>query len=308
MRSTTTGGGRHLSNLKNTLPRLLFFWGVAFLAVIAVGCDKEESNALPGVTSGEVTSIKDIEADVSGTVTSDGGMKIVALGVCWKEGDGDPTVEDRFVAAGTYTHNGIEETDWTFTATLTGLQPKKIYKVRAYAANENGVSYGETRTFETKAGKTFHTLTPEMIFTYTQEIYEGFKENLVDGSTATFWHSAYSGEETAQVAPLPHYIQITFPEAKGIGGFQYWHRSPSGTGGRPTSFDVQTSTDGNAWTTVWVSPTNLPITILPPQGNTLTMDKNYTSRYFRIRILTNYGNTTFTYLSELKVFHDGLLD
>lgn len=143
-----------------------------------------------------------------------------------------------------------------------------------------------------------------MIETFTQEATEGPKEGLVDGNTSTFWHSSWS----ADVHPLPHHIQINFNEPKSIGGIQYWHRSPSGVGGRPTSFDLQTSDDGELWTTVWESEKDLPVDILPPSANNLMLDKNYTSQHFRIRILTTQGNTTFTYLSGIKVYHDGLLD
>ncbi len=281
---------------------------MAAIFIFAASCEKSETEGIPGTVTKEVVDIIDTEALGGGTITTSGGTKIVAMGLCYTANEETPTVEGNYVAAGTYTHNGIEETEWDFQVPITGLTPLTTYKVRAYAANEGGVAYGETITFTTKAGKTFHTLTPDMIYTFTQEVYEGAKENLIDGNTGTFWHSAWSGAEGAEVHPLPHYIQITFNEPKAIGGIQYWHRSPSGSAGRPNSFDLQTSEDGESWTTVWESEKNLPVDVLPPAGNTLSLDKNYTSKFFRIRILTNPGSTTFTYLSELKVFHDGLLD
>lgn len=292
---------------RNRMKQLVLILAISTL-IFSTSCEKDESGSLPVTSTKEVAEIMDTEVVTGGTVSASGGSKIVAIGVCYTGSDEEPTVESEFVAAGNYTHEGIVEEEWDFNATITGLTPLTTYKVRAYAANENGVSYGETKTFTTKAGKTFHTLTPDMLYTFTQEVYEGHKENLVDGNTGTFWHSAWSGAEGAEVHPLPHFIQITFGEPKGIGGIQYWHRSPSGTAGRPTSFDLQTSTDGETWTTVWESEKNLPIDIMPPAANTLSLDQNYTSRYFRIRILTNPGGTTFTYLSELKVYHDGLLD
>lgn len=304
MKNQIVVGSNYRDFLKKNLFSFFLLLAVAISAPLITSCDKDESGSIPQSSTKDVIDIKDIEAICGGIVTANGSAEIVAMGLCYTDSDKEPTVEDDFVAAGKYTHNGILETDWDFVATITGLKPKTNYKVRAYAANENGVAYGETKTFQTKAGKTFHTLTAEMLTTYTQETSEGPKENLVDGNTGTYWHTAWS----EGVAPLPHWIQINFPEPKAIGGFQYWFRSPSGTTGRPNSFDLQTSSDGVSWTTVWESAKGLPITIMPPASNTLSLDKNYTSKYFRIRILSTPGNTTFTHLSEFKVYHDGLLD
>ncbi|MDF1549660.1 MAG: discoidin domain-containing protein, partial [Bacteroidales bacterium] len=265
--------------------------------------------SLPGITSKEITNLFDVEATLGGTVTSDGGSKIVALGVCWSSTGEDPTVNDNFSAVGTYTYNGIEETEWDFSATITQLTPKTSYKARVYVANEAGVSYGETKSFTTKAGKTFHTLTPAMIDTYTQEIYEGPKEALVDGDLNTFWHSAWSDEGTAIVQPLPHHIQITFAKEEGIGGIQWWTRGTSLRSGDPNYFDLQTSSDGVTWATVWTSEDEL--TVVPrPDANEILLPQNYYSKYFRIRILGVRATpeTTFTHMAELKVYHDGLLD
>lgn len=289
---------------KNHLLRLII---LSLSLPLAISCDGDDGNGLPKITTKEVSSIEDIVTTCGGIITDNGNSKITAMGLCWIDGADqgiEPTIDNQYEAAGTYTHNGIEESEWDFEATMTKLTPKTTYKVRAYAANENGVAYGETKTFTTKAGKTFHKLTADMIETFTQEVWEGPKESLVDDKFTTYWHSAYS----ENVAPLPHYVQINFQEPTAIGGFQYWHRSPSGTGGRPNSFDVQTSEDGTNWVTVWESDKNLPTNILPPKENTLSLKKNYTAKHFRIRILTTPNNTTFTYLSEIKVFHDGLLD
>jgi hypothetical protein len=303
MKNQMTRGSNYLDYFKKNPFRMIFTL-IVITASIAMSCNKDDEGSLPKIVTKDVSEIADVEAICGGTITSNGGSKIVATGLCWTETDKEPTVNDKFMPAGKYTHNGIEESEWDYTAVVEKLTPKTTYKVRAYAANENGVAYGETKSFETKAGKTFHVLTASMIETFTQEELEGPKENLVDGNFNTYWHSAWSDG----VAPLPHHIQINFSEPKAIGGVQYWFRSPSGSSGRPNSFDVQTSTDGTTWTTVWTSATNLPVTIMPPTANTLSLDKNYTSKYFRIRILTTPGNTTFTHLSEIKVYHDGLLD
>lgn len=288
------------------------FSRISFLAVAMViilftsSCDDDESGSLPATTTIEVSDITDINAVVSGAVTSDGGSKMLAIGVCWTTEDVEPTVDDNFVPVGEYTKEGILQDDWNYSINLSGLKAKTDYKVRSYAANEAGLSYGETISFRSKAGKTFHTLTADMIETYTQEIWEGPKENLVDGDPATFWHSAWSDDEGAEVRPLPHYVQITFSEAKYIGGFNFWTRSTSARGIDPAQFDVQISTDGVEYTTVWTSARF--DAKVRPDVNQLSLDKNYSSKYFRIRIMdTRTTGQSFTTMGELQVFEDGLL-
>ena len=274
----------------------------------ALGCKKEEIGPPPEISTVEVTSIKDLSVTCGGTITNKGGSNIVASGLCWSKDNPEPSVEDNFIDAGTYTKGGILETEWQFEATIAGLEPISSYYVRAYAANESGTSYGEVKPFKTKAGKIFHTLTPEILETFTQEVWEGPKEALVDGDPATYWHTSWSSD----VAPLPHYVQINFSEAKTIGGFAYWHRDAldggyKGRGGNPTQFDLQTSTNGTSWTTVWTSEPNLPFVFegaTMEEGNVLKLGENFTSTYFRIRIIANLADVTHTHLGELKVFED----
>ncbi|MCE4565853.1 discoidin domain-containing protein [Maribellus sp. CM-23] len=286
--------------------RISFLLIATAMILFTSSCDDEESGSLPATTTIEVTDITDVDAVVSGVVTSNGGSKMLAIGVCWTTEDTEPTVDDNYEPVGEYTTEGILQDDWNYSITLGGLTAKTDYKVRSYAANEAGLSYGETIAFTTKAGKTFHTLTPDMIDTYTQEIWEGPKESLVDGDLSTFWHSAWSNDEGAEVMPLPHHVQITFSEAKYIGGFNFWTRSVSARGIDPAQFDVQISSDGVEYTTVWTS-TRFDAKVRP-DANQLKLDKNYSSKYFRIRILdTRTTGQMFTTMSELQVFEDGLL-
>lgn len=141
------------------------------------------------------------------------------------------------------------------------------------------------------------TLTADMIETFTQESSEGPKESLVDGNTGTYWHSAWS----SGVEPLPHWIQINFPEPTELGGLNYTFRQPSGITDRPNHFDIQTSNDGETWTTVWESASGLPVDPVD-EKRTLVFDQNYTSQMFRIRILDTYGSRSWTHLSTIEVF------
>ncbi|SMO52193.1 protein of unknown function [Saccharicrinis carchari] len=146
-------------------------------------------------------------------------------------------------------------------------------------------------------------LTDDMIDTYTQESSEGPKKNLLDGNINSYWHTAWS----SGVAPLPHWIQINFDEPTEIGGMRYTFRQNGDENGRPSQWDLQVSDDGNAWTTVWTSEENLPTS---PVASTQTLlfgeRENFSSQYFRLRILANPGNRTYTHLSTISIFKKGL--
>jgi|GEM_PF-563920 len=302
MKTTKHERSNYRKFLKVNLDRISFLLFV-MVAIAFTGCDDDETVSLPETRTGEVTDITGEDAVVSGIVTSNGGSKILAMGICWTAGDAEPTVEDNFTAAGEFTPDGILEADWDYSITLKGLSIKTAYKARAYASNEAGTAYGETISFTSKAGKIYHPLTVDMIETYTQEGSEGPKESLVDGSLSTYWHSAWS----SGVEPLPHHIQITFTEAKNIGGFEFATRDGYARGNNPAQFDVQTSTNGTDFTTVWSSE-RLDDVKLNPEINKVSLDKNYSSKYFRIRILdTKTPGQNSTCMAVLKVFEDGML-
>lgn len=285
--------------------------GISFFAIVLMvlsfttSCEKDDGDgSLPATETIEVAEITDIDVMVRGTVTSNGGTKLLAMGVCWSPGNTEPTVDDNFVPVGEYTQNGILEEDWDYSIKLGGLSAETEYSVRSYAANSVGVSYGETLTFSTKAGLTFHTLTANMIDTHVQEPYEGPKESLVDGDPSTFWHSAWS----VAGAELPAHIQISFSEEKSIGGFTFMTRFAGKNGNDADQFDLQTSSDGVNFTTVWESAEIIDAQV-QPAVNDIALDKNYTSKYFRIRILNTRSRTgTSTHMAELEVYENGLLD
>ncbi|MBS2211117.1 discoidin domain-containing protein [Carboxylicivirga mesophila] len=282
----------------------IYFFAMALMVFSLTSCDSDdEGGSLPVTTTVSVTDIKDVSAVVNGAVTSDGGSNILAIGVCWIQGEGEPTIDDNYIPVGEYTKDGILEEDWDYSIDFEDLSSKTDYSVRSYVANAAGVSYGETITFTSKAGKTFHTLTADMIETHVQEPYEGPKEGLVDGDPATFWHSAWS---IAGVT-LPAHIQINFSEEKSIGGFNFMTRFGGANGNDADQFDLQTSADGVNFTTVWESAEVINA-LVQPEVNVIAFDKNYTSKYFRIRILNTRSRVgTSTHMAELQVFEDGLL-
>jgi hypothetical protein len=187
---------------------------------------------------------------------------------------------------------------------ITGLLNKFDYTFEVQAFNKDNVggailAAGPVkpirRTIDTTYTYAELPLTAAMLDTYTQETTEGPKTNLIDGNINTYWHSAWSGT----TAPLPHWIQITFATKVLFGGFQYWMRQGGAATDRPNSWDVQSSSDGVTYTTVWTSLTGLAVDPSTAMFQQL-VTKPFSSMYVKVRILTNPGNKTYTNLGEFK--------
>lgn len=93
----------------------------------------------PVVTTQPCSSVAGTTATFNGTVTTTGGASVTRRGFCYKTGtSGDPTVSDTTVYDdGTF---GIA----SYTEDITGLTAATGYRVRAYAINSIGTSYGTT--------------------------------------------------------------------------------------------------------------------------------------------------------------------
>ncbi len=98
--------------------------------------------SVPTVTTTSISNITDTTADSGGNVTDDGGVTVIARGVCWSTSQ-NPTTADSKTTNGTGT--GI------FTSEITGLSPGTTYYVRAYATNEAGTGYGSEVEFSALA-------------------------------------------------------------------------------------------------------------------------------------------------------------
>lgn len=94
---------------------------------------------IPTVTSSLCTSISYTTATGNGNITVTGGENATRRGFCYKTGTtGDPTTADS-----TAYDDGSFSTG-AFTKGLTGLTQGENYRVRAYAVNSVGTSYGTT--------------------------------------------------------------------------------------------------------------------------------------------------------------------
>ncbi len=95
---------------------------------------------LPIVETLAVTNISFASATVGGSVVSDGGLNVIARGICYSLNE-NPTINDRYIVSG----DGLGK----FTINLEGLTDETTYYIRAYAKNSNGIAYGEQISFTT---------------------------------------------------------------------------------------------------------------------------------------------------------------
>lgn len=98
----------------------------------------------PSLTTTAVSSIKAKSAVSGGSITSDGGSRITARGICWSTST-NPTTATNKSSDGT---TGIGSYSNSFQALL----PNTTYYVRAFATNAVGTSYGNEISFTTYDG------------------------------------------------------------------------------------------------------------------------------------------------------------
>lgn len=95
----------------------------------------------PVLTTNTSTLIGSTQITGNGNITSTGGEIVTERGFCYKAGtSGDPTTADDTVSdTGSFSTGA-------FSKAITGLTPNTYYRVRAYAINSVGTSYGVTYT------------------------------------------------------------------------------------------------------------------------------------------------------------------
>jgi hypothetical protein len=80
-------------------------------------------------------------ADITGFISDEGKDAVFEAGICWST-DSDPSIDDDFEFSSINAEN-------KFTVRLMGLRGGITYYVRAFARNEQGLSYGELQDFTT---------------------------------------------------------------------------------------------------------------------------------------------------------------
>jgi hypothetical protein len=94
----------------------------------------------PLVLTKEVSSLGAISASCGGIVIAEGDSAVIARGVCWSTSL-NPTIWDNYTIDG----SGLGE----YQSLINEVTPETTYYVRAYAANEDHLTYGGEKTFIT---------------------------------------------------------------------------------------------------------------------------------------------------------------
>jgi len=95
----------------------------------------------PSIITDVVSGVSQTTAVCGGDVTNDGGAPVTARGVCYGI-SGNVTLDNS-------THTVDGSGTGPFTSNLTGLTPGTTYRVRAYATNSEGTTYGTIKIFTT---------------------------------------------------------------------------------------------------------------------------------------------------------------
>ena len=104
--------------------------------------ESENSEILPTIVTNPATSITSVSAFVSGNITSEGSSLVTDRGFCWNTSP-NPTINNSYSANG---NGGLG----VYTCYITGLLSGTTYYVRAYATNNQGISYGNEIRFITQ--------------------------------------------------------------------------------------------------------------------------------------------------------------
>ena len=111
---------------------------MAFAVLLAAGC--KEKTELPTVSTGAATVYNDTKTVAcEGSVSDDGGAVVYERGICYQKGLGDPTTDNSTLSGGSGRGS--------FTCAIS-ITSNGTYSYRAYATNEVGTAYGETKTYE----------------------------------------------------------------------------------------------------------------------------------------------------------------
>ncbi|MCX6258095.1 MAG: hypothetical protein NTW49_09420 [Bacteroidia bacterium] len=139
---------------------------------ISVRCLRNNTSAaIPAVTTSNFTVWGPTTVTGGGEVTSDGGVTVIARGVCWNT-TGNPTISD------IHTMDGMG-TGVFFSSIIDGISGNTTYHVRAYATNSVGTAYGNELTFTTSP--VIPVVTTSAISAITQTTATGGGEVISDG-------------------------------------------------------------------------------------------------------------------------------
>ena len=112
--------------------------GTAYGEEFSISTASASSGNAPSVSTNAIQYTYESTALSGGNVTAAGSFPVTARGLCWASGT-TPTLNHSFCV------NGSGQ--GSFSSTIDQLMPEAVYKVRAWALSEAGVSYGEEKQF-----------------------------------------------------------------------------------------------------------------------------------------------------------------
>ncbi len=183
------------------------------------------------------------------------------------------------------------------------------FTIQPFSRTDTG---GESQTVTARSGRAPVTeqatriiLKAEHLSTNAQEPTEGAIANLIDGSTATFFHTAWS-----QYIPAPHWLQIRLPETLTEGYWRFWYAPRNNARQKPTDFDILVSEGGSDWTLVkkfTQEADGLPVTASDAYTSPNLL---VTQPFDHIRMVVNAVNTgeVFFTMSEFQLWQVMVVD
>jgi len=159
---------------------------------------------LPTVATFEVIDVRYVEAVVNASVVDDGGELVLLRGVALAA-HAAPTLHDTLYLS--------DMTSSAFATLCDGLLPGSVYFVRAFATNVLGTSYGDERSFTTRA-LTVPALGTQAVSSITSSTAIGGGNVTDDGGTPILERGV-----CWSLAPDPTTAGACAPEGAGAGSF-----------------------------------------------------------------------------------------
>lgn len=116
----------------------LLLCGLLLLGAACSNDDDDEivlQQAVPTVSSITVQNLTIDGVTLKASVTNAGTSAVSEQGFCWSLSKQPPTTSDSKLA--------VDSESATFTAEVTDFAPEKVYYLRAYAVNKEGIGYGD---------------------------------------------------------------------------------------------------------------------------------------------------------------------
>ena len=169
--------------------------------------------SLPTVTTTFTSSITSSSAYSGGNISSSGGASVTQRGVCWSSTTSLPSITNVYSNS---TNDGTGT--GSFTSYMTGLSPKTLYYVRAYAINTAGTSYGTVYTFTTNSIVSLPTITTTSVSSITTtSAYSG--GNIISGGGATVTQRGVCWSSTTSLPSINNIYSRITNDGTGIGSF-----------------------------------------------------------------------------------------